>query len=175
VHVNVSVTTLDAELARALEPRTSAPSARLRAITALAAAGVPTRVMVAPIIPGLNDEEIPAILRAASNAGAQAAAYILLRLPLAVGPIFVDWLRRKLPLRASRIEGLIRHSRDGVLSSSEWGTRMRGKGRIAEQIERVFEVFARKHRLSQALPPYDFTQFRKPGSQSQQLSLFDDP
>src|SRR3954453_7829774 len=116
VHVNISLTTLDADLARSMEPRTSTPSARLRAIKALAGAGVPVRVLVAPLIPGLNDVEIPAILAASSEAGARHAAFTMLRLPLSVAPVFRDWLRREQPGRAEKIEGLVREMRGGKLN-----------------------------------------------------------
>lgn len=172
VHVNISITTLDAELARVMEPRTSIPVARLRAIEILSQAGVPTRVMVAPIIPGLNDSEIPSILEAAKDAGALAAAYVLLRLPLTVEPVFREWLRRTQPLKCEKIEGLIRNTRGGQLSSAEWGKRMTGTGEIAEQIRRLFHVFAQKHKLTRRLPPHDFTKFRPPILSSGQLRLF---
>jgi DNA repair photolyase len=172
VHVNVSVTTLDAELARVMEPRTSIPAARLRAVRMLSEAGVPTRVMVAPVIPGLNDSEIPAILDAAACAGAQGAAYVLLRLPLAVEPVFLEWLGRTQPLRAERVRRHIREARGGKLSDSQWGRRMVGHGRLAEQIERLFRVFTHKHGLDGRLPPLDFSQFRRPIPSSGQLRLF---
>ena len=108
VHVHLSITTLDAGLARSMEPRTSTPAARLRAVTVLAQAGIPVGVCVAPVIPGLNDSEIPAILAAAKEAGAKEAGYILLRLPLTVAPVFHEWLERTLPDRVQRIEGRIR-------------------------------------------------------------------
>jgi len=172
VHVNVSVTTLDAELARAMEPRTSIPAARLRAIQMLSAAGVPTRVMVAPIIPGLNDSEIPAILKACQDAGAQAAAYTLLRLPLTVEPVFREWLRRELRSKAEKIEGLIRETRGGKLSRSEWGTRMVGAGPFAEQVQELFRVFVRKYALDGGLPAHDFSRFRPATPRSGQRRLF---
>jgi DNA repair photolyase len=172
VHVNISVTTLDAELARVLEPRTSIPAARLRAIEALAHAGVPTRVMVAPIIPGLNDTEIAAILAAAKSAGAMSAAHVLLRLPLNVRTVFLEWLERSLPERAEKVKSLIRDTRGGKLNSSSWGERMRGTGAIAEQIHQVFRVFAKKHRLDAQLPDLDFSNFRVPADGSGQLRLF---
>ena len=172
VHVNISVTTLDPELARVMEPRTSIPSARLRAIELLAQAGVPTRVMVAPIIPGLNDSEIPAILKAAKDSGAFAAAYILLRLPLTVEPVFREWLSRTQPLKLPKIEGLIRETREGKLSNSDWGKRMVGTGTIAEQVQKLFRVFVRKSKLDRALPPHDFSQFRPATPRSGQLRLF---
>ncbi len=172
VHVNVSVTTLDTDLARVMEPRTSIPSARLRAIQMLSEAGVPTQVMVAPIIAGLNDSEIPSILEAAKAAGAQAASYILLRLPLTVEPVFLEWLNRTQPLKAQKIDGLIRETRDGNLSSSDWGKRMVGTGQIAEQVRSLFQIFIKKLGMDRTLPPHDFTQFRPAIPRSGQLRLF---
>lgn len=172
VHVNVSVTTLDAELARNMEPRTSIPTARLRAVEMLAQAGIPTRVMVAPIIPGLNDSEIPSILEAAKVAGALAASYILLRLPLTVEPVFREWLSRTQPLKVQKIEGLIRETRDGNLSSSDWGKRMVGTGPIAEQVRGLFQIFVKKFGLDRSLPPHDFSRFRPAKPRSGQLRLF---
>ena len=172
VHVNVSITTLDAELARMMEPRTSVPTARLRAIQMLSDAGVPTRVMVAPIIPGLNDSEIPSILEAAQVAGAKAASYTLLRLPLAVQPVFLEWLNRTQQLKSQKVERLIRETRGGKLSSFEWGERMAGSGQIAEQIRNLFRVFVQKQNLQGKLPPHDFSQFQPPTPRSGQLRLF---
>lgn len=172
VAVAISITTLRAELVAELEPRTSRPAARLRAMQQLSEAGVPTRAMVAPIIPGLNDCEIPAILEAARDAGARSAGYILLRLPYAVKPIFLDWLVRTQPTHADRIEALIRSTRDGQLSSSEWGRRFRGTGQIAGQIEQAFAVFRRRYGLDQPQPPLDASQFRPPAPSSGQLRLF---
>src|SRR5262245_2076623 len=113
VYVFLSITSLDPELARTMEPRTSTPSARLRAVQELAAANVPVGVMLAPIIPGLNDSEIPSMLEAAKNAGAKSAGYVFLRLPLAVEPVFLEWLRRTQPLKAERVERRLRQSRHG--------------------------------------------------------------
>jgi DNA repair photolyase len=172
VQVNVSVTTLDAELARVMEPRTSVPAARLRAMQSLTEAGVPVRVLVAPIIPGLNDAEIPAILKAAHEAGAKSAGYVLLRLPLTVEPVFLEWLERTQPLRAERVKQHIRRTRGGKLSDSRWGRRMVGSGQIAEQIKKMFRVFLKKHGLDAGLPPLDVTQFRPPTLPSGQLRLF---
>lgn len=172
VHVFVSVTTLDADLARVMEPRTSIPPARLRAVTMLAEAGVTVGVMTAPIIPGLNDSEIPEILEAARGAGAKAANYVMLRLPLTVEPVFLEWLQRTQPEQREKIEGRIRKARAGKLSSSAWGERMRGTGEIAEQIKNLFRVFARKHGLDGGLPPLDCSKFRRPQSDPNQLSLF---
>jgi DNA repair photolyase len=172
VAVAVSITTLRPELAAELEPRTSRPAARLRALRQLGNAGVPTRAMIAPIIPGLNDSEIPALLQAARDAGACSAGYILLRLPYAVKPIFLDWLARAQPTHADRIESLIRSTREGQLSNAEWGKRFRGAGPIADQIARTFEVFRRKCGLDQPQPPLEISQFRPPVAASGQLRLF---
>jgi len=172
VHVSVSITTLDADLARRMEPRTSIPSARLRAIRMLADAGVPTRVMVAPIIPGLNDIEIPAILHAAREAGAISAAYVLLRLPLTVEPVFREWLHREAPLKAAKVEALIRKARGGRWNSAQWGERMVGTGEMAEQVRRLFQVFRKKAGLDGGMPERDFSQFRHAVPPSGQLRLF---
>ena len=172
-HVFLSITTLDPELARDMEPRTSIPSARLRAIRMLSNAGIPVGVMVAPIIPGLNDSEIPAILEQARSAGAIAAGYILLRLPLTVEPVFLEWLERTQPLKAEKVLSRIRASRDGKLSQSQWGERMRGSGPIAEQIRGMFQAFSKKLGFLPKLPPKNTDSFRRPRPSSGQLELFD--
>jgi DNA repair photolyase len=123
VHVFVSLTTLDPALARGMEPRTSIPAARLRAIERLANAGVPVGVMTAPVIPGLNETEVPELLAAAKSAGATAAGYTLLRLPLTVEPVFVEWLQRTQPGKADKVLQRIRQTRDGQLSSSQFKER----------------------------------------------------
>lgn len=173
VEVSISLTTLDHELARELEPRTSSPSARLRTITELSAAGIPVRVMTAPVIPGLNDSEIPALLEAAAKAGALTAGYVMLRLPLAVKPVFLDWLARVRPSHATRIESLIRQVREGELNQTQFGTRMRGTGPIAEQIAQSFKIFARRHGLAARPPALDASQFRPPRDPRGQLRLFE--
>jgi len=162
VHVNVSLTTLDADLARSMEPRTSTPAGRLRAIRELSDAGIPVRVLTAPVIPGLNDSEIPVLLAAAKEAGARAAGYVLLRLPLTVAPVFREWLEREQPARLAKVESRIRDTRDGKLYDSQFGSRMRGTGKIAGQIREVFELFARRHGLDGDLPAYDCSRFRPP-------------
>ncbi len=172
VHVNISLTTLDAELARTMEPRTSTPAARLRALRELSAAGVPCRVMVAPVVPGLTDEEMPALLAAAREAGASAAGYTLLRLPLAVRPIFEDWLMRKLPHKRDRILARIRDTRGGAMNDAQFGRRLRGEGEYAEHIVRTYQVFTQKLGLDGDLPPYGRTQFRPPRQAGGQLKLF---
>jgi len=142
--VALSVTTLDRMLARTMEPRAATPPKRLEAIRKLSEAGIPTAVMVAPIIPGLNDPEIEKILDAAKAAGAESAGYVMLRLPLEVAPIFKDWLLRHYPDRFRHVMSLVRSMRDGKDYDSEWGKRMSGSGPYAWQIGRRFEIAARR-------------------------------
>jgi DNA repair photolyase len=172
VHVHLSITTLDKDLARSMEPRTSTPRARLHAVKTLAEAGIPVGVCVAPMIPGLNESEIPAILAAAKEAGAMGAGYILLRLPLTVAPVFREWLERTLPARLQRIEGRIRSTREGRLNDSNFGTRMCGTGETAKQIAEMFRLFAKRFGLDKSLPPHDLTRFRPPLPKTGQLRLF---
>lgn len=172
ISVAISVTTLDEELARTMEPRTSTPAARLRTISELSAAGVRTHVMVAPVIPGLNDSEIPRILEAVRDAGADGASYILLRLPLTVEPVFVEWLRRIERNRAERVETRLRASRGGEMSDSRFGKRMRGEGEFAENIAKTFKVFARKYGLNARPAPLSTAAFRRPLPRSGQMRLF---
>ena len=172
VNISVSLTTLDEELARTLEPRTATPSARLRTIKELATAGVPVRVMAAPMIPGLNDRELPAILEAAKEAGARDAGYTLLRLPLSVEPVFTAWLRQNRPDEAERIIARIRHTRGGRMNDSQFGSRFRGEGAYAEQIAQNFRVFRTKFGLTGPLPPLDSSQFRPPRLEGAQLRMF---
>ncbi len=172
VRVFLSVTTLQADLARRLEPRTSTPQARLQAVHQFKAAGVPVGVMVAPVIPGLNDEEIPAILQAASEAGACQAGFQLLRLPGAVLPIFEHWLAERAPDKRGRVLARIRDTREGKLSDPRFGHRMRGKGQYAEQIAATFQLFARRYGLEKKLAPLDTSRFRPPLPPSGQKWLF---
>lgn len=144
VSVCISLTTLDIELAKALEPRASRPSRRLDAIAQLTAAGVPVRVLTAPIIPGINDHELPALLKAAADAGATGAGYTIVRLPWAVAPIFEDWLERHRPGHKEKVLGRIREMREGKLYDAKWGQRMKGSGAAAEQIHTLFEVSKRR-------------------------------
>lgn len=169
--VNVSVTTLDHELQRAMEPRASTPERRLAAIEGLASAGVPVRVMVAPVIPGLTDHEIPKILEAAHRAGARNAAYILLRLPYAVKDLFRDWLQRHFPEKERRVLSRIREVRDGKLSDPNFHSRMRGKGLYAEQIHALFESSCRKLGMNLKGIALSSDSFKRPGTSSQ-LDLF---
>jgi DNA repair photolyase len=146
--VSVSITTLDPKLAQILEPRASTPSHRLDAVAKLRAAGVPVGVNIAPIIPGLNDYEIPKIAEAAAAAGAEFAGYTIVRLPLTVAPIFVAWLENHFPDRKEKILGQIRSIRNGKLNTAEFGARMRGDGPLAEQIGQMFHVSCRRSGLN---------------------------
>ncbi|MBI1346883.1 PA0069 family radical SAM protein [bacterium] len=171
VHAHISINSLDPELARVMEPRTSIPAARLRAVKALSDAGVPVRVMVAPIIPGLNDHEAPAVMKAVREAGALDARYVMLRLPLTVEPVFREWLTRTQGAKAEKVEGLIRHMRHGEMSSANWGERMRGTGPIAEQFATMFAVFRQKLGFGDLLR-LDTSQFRSAVQSHGQLRLF---
>jgi DNA repair photolyase len=168
--VNVSVTSLDPSLQRVLEPRTSSPAARLEAVAALRAAGIPVGVMVAPIIPGLTDHEVPKILEACAKAGAQFAGYTIVRLPWAVAPLFEHWLEEHFPDRKEKVLGRIRDIRGGEkLNSTKWGARITGEGIFAEQIRAMFEVGCRRHGMD-ARPKLSTDAFRRP---REQLSLFE--
>ncbi len=172
IHVAISVTTLDAQLARDMEPRTSIPAARLRAVEQLTAAGIPVRLIVAPIIVGLNDSEIPAILKAGREAGAISAGYQLLRLPHTVLPVFEEWLQRTQPLKAEAILNKIRSTRDGKMNDATFGRRHSGQGVFAEQVRGIFDLFTRKYGYQDDLPERDMSKFEPPRPKSGQLFLF---
>lgn len=172
ISVAISVTTLDPALTRVLEPRSSTPEARLRAIRSLSEHGIPTRAMLSPIIPGLTDHELPNLIAAVADAGAESAGLILLRLPLTVQPVFLDWLDTHAPEKREKIESLIRSTRDGQLNHSQFGQRFRGTGAIADQIQQTFRVFTKKHKLDSPGTPLDFTHFKPPKPKSGQLRLF---
>ena len=169
--VALSVTTLDRHLARNMEPRAATPTRRLEAIRQLTEAGIPTSVMVAPIIPGLTDQEIERILDSGRNAGAREAGYVLLRLPLEVAPIFKDWLLRHYPDRYRHVMSLVRSMRDGKDYDSEWGKRMKGSGPYAWQIGRRFEIAARKLGLNMEKRPLRNDLFVAPERAGKQLML----
>lgn len=172
VRVCVSITTLDADLARVMEPRTSSPVARLRTIRALTAAGVPTSLMLAPVIPGLNNSEIPAIMTAARDAGAAGANYVLLRLPTTVRAVFLDWLRRHRPDHLDRIKTLLRSTRGGRLNDSAFGRRQRGTGNVAQLIADTFRLWKTKLGFPEKPPPLSAAAFRPPMPTNGQQLLF---
>jgi DNA repair photolyase len=142
--VNVSVTSLDPEIQRIMEPRTSSPSARLEAVASLSAAGIPVGVMVAPIVPGLTDHEVPRIVEACAKAGAQFAGYTIVRLPWAIAPLFEHWLDEHFPDKKEKVLSRIRHIRNGKINDPRWGFRTKGEGIFAEQIRSMFEVSCRR-------------------------------
>lgn len=168
--VYLSVTTLDTELAGKLEPRASRPAARLRAIRELADAGIPVGAMVAPVIPGLTDHEMPAILDAVAAAGATRAGYIVMRLPHAVKDVFLQWLDDHAPSKKARVLDRVRELRGGQLNVSDWGKRLRGEGIFADQLRALFQVSARRAGLNQDRHPLSAAAFRRPGGE--QLNLF---
>ncbi|MDA5094950.1 PA0069 family radical SAM protein [Aliiroseovarius sp. KMU-50] len=172
VHVGVSLTTLDAKISRRMEPRVPAPARRLKSIEALARAGIPTRVMVAPIVPALTDHELESILSESQSAGAKAANYILLRLPGEVGPLFQDWLEEAFPDRANRVMSRMREMRGGENYRADFGRRMIGQGEFSRLLAHRFKVAIRRLGLLQDLPPLECTQFRVPPKAGDQLSLF---
>jgi DNA repair photolyase len=169
--VYVSVTTLDAGLAGKLEPRAARPAHRLHAIRELANAGIPVGVMVAPIIPGLTDHEMPAILAAAAASGAKRAGCTVLRLPYAVKEVFLQWLDDHVPGKKARIVSRIRAMRGGRLNVSEWGRRMRGEGIFAEQVRALFLTAARRAGLKTDRLELSAAAFRRPGGE--QLTFLD--
>ncbi|WP_093115932.1 PA0069 family radical SAM protein [Salinihabitans flavidus] len=171
-HVGISVTTLDAGLSRAMEPRVPPPARRLATISALAQAGVPVRVMMAPVVPALTDHEIEGLLTAARDAGATAASWIMLRLPREVSPLFQDWLQAHRPDRAARVMARLREMHGGQDYSPDWGKRMRGEGHHAQMIAHRFRLAMRRLGLSEALPPLRRDLFAPPLACGDQLALF---
>jgi DNA repair photolyase len=167
--VNISITSLDPKLQQILEPRTSAPTARLETIAKLREAGIPVGVMVAPIIPGLTDHEVPKILAACAEAGAQFAGYTVVRLPWAVAPLFENWLGEHFPDRKEKVLGRLRDIRgNGRINSTQWHTRIKGQGFFAEQISQIFEISCRRVGLN-ARPKLLTGGFRRP---VEQMKLF---
>jgi DNA repair photolyase len=163
--VFISLTTLDTELRKVMEPRTSPPAARLAAIKGLSEGGIPVGVLLAPVIPGLTDHEIPALVEAAAKAGARRAGYVMLRLPHAVAPLFERWLEAHFPDRKDKVLNRLQAVRDGKLYQSAFGQRMRGEGIFADQVESLFDVACRKHGIAGNLPELSTAAFRRPGEQ----------
>jgi DNA repair photolyase len=169
--VALSITTLDRKLARMMEPRAATPPKRLEALRTLANAGVPVSVMIGPVIPALNDQEIERILDSAQAAGAREAGYIILRLPLEVAPIFKDWLLRHYPDRYRHVISLIRSMRGGKDYDAEWGKRMKGAGPYAWQIGRRFEIAAKRLELNVEKRRLRTDLFKPPAQSGEQLML----
>ena len=159
----ISVTSLDPDLRRKLEPRTSTAKMKLKAMEGLAKAGVPIGVMVGPIIPGLNDNEVPNILKQSSDAGATFVAHTILRLPYAVKPIFVDWLEKNFPEKSKRVLTRIEMIRDGKLNDPNFGSRMTGSGAYADFMHTLIETLSKKHNLTRGRRPLATNLFKRPG------------
>ncbi len=170
VHVFVSITSLDKNLRRAMEPRTATSKQRLKVVETLAENGIPVGVMAAPVIPGLNDHELPAILAASAERGALTCGYTMVRLNGAIGDIFEDWIRKNFPDRADKVLRQIREVHGGELSDSRYGTRMRGQGAMADAIRSLFHLAKKRHFEGRELPPYNLEAFMPPGGK--QLKLF---
>ena len=169
--VTLSITTLDASLARLMEPRASGPSHRLEAVAKLHEAGIPVGVNIAPIIPGINDHEVPKIAEAAAQAGAESAAYTVVRLPLTVAPVFVAWLERHFPERKEKVLNAIRSMRQGRLNTPDFGLRMRGEGPVAEQIRQLFRISCHRAGLGQFRTELSTNSFRRILPNQMELAL----
>jgi DNA repair photolyase len=172
VRVAISITTLDRKLARSMEPRAATPEKRLDAVKRLTDAGVPTVVMFAPCIPGLNDHELEAVLERSAAAGARSAGYVALRLPREIADLFQEWLATDQPDRASRVMSLVRQMRGGKAYDSQWGKRMKGEGPIAALMSRRFATARKRYGIDARLPPLDLTQFGVPPKAGDQIDLF---
>ena len=170
VHVFVSITSLDPVLRSMMEPRTSSVHKRWEVIETLASRNIPVGVMVGPVIPGLNNHELPELIETAADKGAQAIGYTMVRLNGAVGQIFENWIRQNLPDRAEKVLNQIKSMHGGKLNDSEFGRRMRGDGKIADSISHLFHLMKKKYFDGRALTPYNLEAFKRPGSG--QLSLF---
>jgi DNA repair photolyase len=171
ISIWISITTLDTYLRKVMEPRTSPPVSKLSTIEALAKAGIPVGVNVAPIIPGLTDHELPKIISAAADAGARFAGQIALRLPWTVAPLFEDWLTRHFPDRKEKILNRVRDMHGGKIYDSDFATRMHGKGIFADQINQMFLVSCRKAKIENGRPKLSIENFRR--HDKNQLSLFE--
>ena len=170
--VALSINSLDQSLTKVMEPACTAPAGRIETVRRLTEAGIPVHVMLAPIVPGLNDSEIPAVLEAARDAGAVSAGYIVVRLPEAVERLFVDWLHRSQTYQAEKVISRLRSVRGGRLNQPEFGVRMRGTGALADQISQLFLVARRRCGLDADLPPLTTSEFRPPRTSAGQRHLF---
>ena len=170
--VALSITSLDHHLARKMEPRASTPQRRLEALRHISAAGIPTAVMFAPLIPGLNDHELDAVLAAAKDAGVTSAGYVMLRLPREVKDLFQEWLAAEVPERAARVMSLVRATRGGKDYDPKWQERISGNGPIAEAAAERFRLACRRLGFNERRPPLDTGKFRPPPQPGDQLALF---
>jgi len=159
VHVNVSITSLNEQLRQKLEPRTVTASGRLAVVQKLSEKGIPVRVMAAPIIPGLNSNEVPNIIKAAADRGALAAGFTIVRLNGSIAEIFSDWIYKAFPDRAEKVLNMIRSCHDGKLNDSDFGRRMSGEGKIAQSIHQMFRMACNRFMAGREMPEYDYTLF----------------
>jgi DNA repair photolyase len=169
--VFISITSLDNHTCRTMEPRASQPRLRLQAVKDLRSAGIPVGVMVAPIVPGLTDHEMPQILEAAAEAGAQYASWTMMRLPYGVKDLFETWINEHYPDRANKVLNRIREMRRGKLYDANFGSRMTGEGIFAEQIGEIFRLHRRKYGLDKRMRPLSIAAFQRPAANGQ-MSLF---
>jgi len=170
VHVNVSITSLNEQLRQKLEPRTVTATGRLGVIQKLTEKGIPVRVMAAPIIPGLNSSEIPAIINAAADRGALAAGFTIVRLNGSIAEIFTDWIHKAFPDRAEKVLNMIKACHDGKLNDSDFGRRMSGDGNIAQSIHQIFRMSVNRFMGDRVMPEFDYSLFVPKGGR--QTSLF---
>ncbi len=175
ISVNLSITTLRPDLQHIMEPRTSIPARRLAAVEALAEAGIPVGIMVAPIIPGLTDDEMPAILQSARDAGAEWAGYVILRLPYAVAPLMEDWLQRHYPDRKDKVINRVKEMRGGKMYDSRWGVRGTGEGEFADQIGKLFRLAKKRagYREDSRREGLSTASFKRPPVPGSQMGLFE--
>jgi DNA repair photolyase len=171
VHVMVSITSLREDLRLKMEPRTATAKNRLKVIEQLTKAGIPTGVMTAPIIPGLNSDEIPQLIEAAANHGADCAGYTIVRLNGSIAEIFKDWIHKNFPDRAEKVLHHIADAHGGSLNDSRYGTRMRGEGNMIQSISQLFKMSVKKHLAGRKHVTFDLTAFRRPG-EVKQMELF---
>ena len=164
VHVMISLTTLNEDLRRLMEPRTSSGEQRLEAVKQLSDAGIPTGVMIAPIIPSLNDEEIPELLKQSAEHGARSASYTVVRLNGGVGELFKDWLQKKYPNRSSKVISKIESLHGGQVNDTEWGRRLKGEGNYSMMIEQLFKKTRNQYSGDKQMPQFDVTKFRFGGN-----------
>ena len=159
VHVNVSITSLNEQLRQKLEPRTVTATGRLAVVQKLSEKGIPVRVMAAPIIPGLNSNEVPNIIKAAADRGALSAGFTIVRLNGSIAEIFSDWIYKAFPDRAEKVLNMIRSCHDGKLNDSDFGRRMSGEGKVAESIHQMFRMACNRFLAGRVMPEYDYTLF----------------
>ncbi|MDF9796107.1 DNA repair photolyase [Catalinimonas alkaloidigena] len=164
IHVYISITSLDEKLRSRMEPRTASAAKRLTTLEKLSAAGIPCGVMIAPIIPALNDHEIPEIMKRIADAGALAAGYTVVRLNGAIGPIFLNWLHKNFPDRASKVEKQIKAMHGGQLNDSQFGRRIKGEGVISDSIHQLFTLALNKYLGKKGMPGYNTSAFRPSGT-----------